>query len=86
MARIFLRKTLFGLDPILLAEDALPEENGSRRGAEAVHPLRSAPGSLQFEAGILREASESGAGNAHSADLKKFTERKSPGISFARNR
>jgi hypothetical protein len=38
---IFFRKTLPAPDPILLAEDALPEEAGSRRGAEAVRPKPS---------------------------------------------
>jgi hypothetical protein len=41
---------------------------------------------LRFEAGILRETSESAAGNEHWADLKKFTVKEPPGISFATNR
>jgi hypothetical protein len=46
-APIFLPKTLSASDPVLLAEDALPHESCSRRGAEAVHsaPARAAFGS-----------------------------------------
>jgi hypothetical protein len=62
MAPLFLRQTWPAPDPILLAEDALLEETGSRRGAEAVRPRRSraATDGLRFDACILGEASESG--------------------------
>jgi hypothetical protein len=44
-APTFLRRTVPTPDPILLAEEPLPEETGSRRGAEAVRsaPPRPAP-------------------------------------------
>jgi hypothetical protein len=51
-------KTSPASNPVLLAEDAIPEETGSRRGAEGVRPFRSALGGLRFEPGILRDASE----------------------------
>jgi hypothetical protein len=81
---IFLRKTLPARDPILLAEDALAEETGSRRGAEAV-----LPGSprLSFGSRLAFSAKPQNlGGNGALADLKKVSAEESPGISFARNR